>query len=89
MKLIWTISHVDEYIYNQDSDEQWSYLGTGDCSKGSKLFTKTLIINTIIQVLNIEIDTLEREQMTMENCIWEGTYNALDLINYYKVRTDF
>lgn len=35
------------------------YLGTGDGAKRGKLLSQSLIINAVIQVLHIEIHTLE------------------------------
>lgn len=35
------------------------YLGTGDGAKRGKLLPQSLIINAVIQVLHIEIHTLE------------------------------
>ena len=39
------------------------YLGTGYGSKGRELFAQTLIIQTVIQIFDVEIDTLVQKKI--------------------------
>ena len=34
------------------------HLGTGDCPVGSKLFPKPLVVNSVVKVLDVEVDAL-------------------------------
>ena len=37
------------------------YLCTGDCAKWRKLFPETFIINTIIKIFHIKVNTLKKK----------------------------
>lgn len=65
-KLMWNLSTYNHGFFQNLKKKKYAYLCASDCTKWRELFSETFIINTIIKIFHIKINTLKkRKKKTM------------------------
>lgn len=61
-----------QVVYNRlQNKSTYSHLGARYCAKRRELFSQTFVINSIIEILYIQVDTLKKRAKSIINHVWK------------------